>query len=99
MASHSSLEIPSGLTPYLQSCARIIFGFLIVRHGMEQVFVYPEASDLARMSFGGILELIAFPAGILIMLGLFTRPVSLVLAVMYLTFFFLVSVQIGPFTH
>ena len=31
----------------------------------------------------GILELIAFPAALLIMLGLFTRPVSLVLSVLY----------------
>ena len=43
---------------------------------MEQLFGYPEASDAARLSYEGIVELIAFPAALLIILGLFTRPVS-----------------------
>ena len=41
---------PATWTPYLQSIARIIFGFLLLRHGMEQVFGYPEASAAARVS-------------------------------------------------
>ena len=53
----------------------------------------------ARMSYEGILELIAVPAGLLIMLGLFTRQMGLVLAVMYLTLFFVGPLQRGPFTH
>ncbi len=87
------------LAPYLQSVARIIFGFLVVRHGMEQVLAYPEASHAARMSFEGILELVALPAGLLIMLGVYTRQVSLVLAVLYFILFFLGPLQRGPFTH
>ena len=87
------------LAPYLQSVARIIFGFLVLRHGMEQVFAYPEASHAARMSFEGILELVALPAGLLIMLGVYTRQVSLVLAVLYVILFFLGPLQRGPFTH
>jgi putative oxidoreductase len=66
---------------------------------MEQVFGYPEASGAARMSFEGTLELVAFPAGILIMLGLFTRQVALLLAVMYFIQFFVGPLQRGPFTH
>ncbi len=81
--------------PYLQSVARIIFGFLVLRHGMEQVFGFPEASTAARMSFGGVLELLALPGGLLIMLGLWTRQVSLVLAVMYAIFFFVGPLQAG----
>jgi putative oxidoreductase len=97
--SSDSLAIPAGLTPYLQSTARVIFGFLVLRHGMEQLFAYPEASAAARLSYEGILELIAFPAALLIMLGLFTRPVCLVLAVMYFVLFFVGPLQRGPFTH
>jgi len=85
--------------PYWQSVTRIVFGFLVLRHGMEQVFAYPEASNAARMSFEGILELMALPAGLLIMLGLATRPVCLVLAVMYFVLFFVGPLQRGPFTH
>jgi putative oxidoreductase len=87
------------LAPYLQSVARIIFGFLVVRHGMEQVLAYPEASHASRTSFEGILELIALPAGLLLIIGLYTRQVSLMLAVLYFVLFFLVPLQRGPFTH
>jgi len=86
-------------TPYLQSLARIIFGFLMLRHGLEQSFSYPEASNAARMSFEGILELMALPAGILIMLGLYTRHVCLVMSVMYFVLFFVGPLQRGPYTH
>jgi len=40
----NSIAIPAGLTRYLQSVARIVFGFLVLRHGMEQAFAFPEAS-------------------------------------------------------
>jgi putative oxidoreductase len=87
------------LAPYLQSVARIIFGFLVFRHGMEQVLAYPEASHAPRVSFEGLLELVAVPAGLLIIVGLYTRQVSLVLAVLYFILFFLGPLQRGPFTH
>jgi putative oxidoreductase len=87
------------VTSYLQSLARIVFGFLVFRHGMEQVFAYPEASNAARLSFEGILELIALPAGALIMLGLLTRQVALILAVGYILLFFVGPLQRGPFPH
>jgi len=87
------------LTPYLRSLARIVFGFLILRHGMEQLFGYPEASAAARMSYEGILELVAVPAGLLMIAGLFTRQVGIVLAVMYVILFFVGPLQRGPFTH
>jgi putative oxidoreductase len=87
------------LTSYLQSIARIVFGFLVLRHGMEQVFAYPEASTAARMSFEGYLELIALPAGVLIMLGLFTRQVALLLAIGHIILFFVGPLTRGPYTH
>lgn len=87
------------LAPYLLSVARIIFGFLVLRHGMEQILGYPEASHAVPVSYEGAVELIAFPAGVLIILGLYTRPVSLVLAVLYFILFFLGPLQIGPYTH
>jgi len=99
MPGTSSIMVPAGLTPYLQSLARIVFGFLVLRHGMEQMFAYPEASNAARLSFPGILELVALPAGVLIMLGLFTRRVSLVLAGLYLILFVVGPLQRGPYTH
>jgi putative oxidoreductase len=76
-----------------------VFGFLLLRHGMEQVFGYPEASGAARLSYEGLLELVVGPAAVLIMLGMFTRPVGLILSVMYLILFFVGPLQRGPYTH
>ena len=86
-------------TPHLLSIARIVFGFLVVRHGMEQLFGYPEASAAARLSYEGIVELIAFPAGLLIILGLYTRPVGLLMAALYFVLFFVGPLQRGWYTH
>lgn len=85
--------------PALRSLARIVFGFLVFRHGMEQVFGYPEASESMMLSFEGIVEWLALPAGLLIMVGLYTRQVSATLAVLYLVLFFVGPLQRGPFTH
>lgn len=83
------------LSPF-QSLARIIFGFLLFRHGMEQVLGFPAAfTNEAATSFGGVLKLLAFPGGILIMLGLFTRPVCFVLSILSLVWWFVGPLQIG----
>ena len=87
------------VAPYLQSVARVVFAFLVLRHGMEQLFAYPEASDAARLSYAGLVEMIALPAALLVMAGWFTRPVSLLLAVLYFALFFVGPLQRGPFTH
>src|SRR5687768_3049246 len=81
--------IPAGLTSELQSLARIIFGFLIFRHGMEQVLGFPGAyRDVEAASLFGALKLLCFPGGLLLMLGLLTRPVALVLATAHLAYWF-----------
>ena len=84
--------IPARWAPQLLSLARLIFGFLLFRHGMEQVLGFPPvAVDAEPTSFYGVIKLLAFPGGILIMLGLFVRPVCLVLSAMYLMYWF-----VGP---
>ena len=56
---------------------------------MEQVLGFPPAWVLAEpTSFYGVIKLLAFPGGILIMLGLSLRPVCLVLSAMFLAFWF-----------
>jgi putative oxidoreductase len=97
--SAGTASFPAKWAPCLQSLARAVFGFLLIRHGMEQLFAYPEASEAARLSYEGVLELIVFPAAILITLGLFTRKVALGLAVLYFILFFVGPLQRGPYTH
>ena len=80
-------SIPARWTSELQSLARIIFGFLLFRHGMEQVLGFPSAwIEAAPLSLFGVLKLMCLPGGLLIMLGLFTRPVALVLSVAHLVY-------------
>jgi putative oxidoreductase len=80
-------SIPAGFTPELQSLARIIVGFLIFRHGMEQLSGFPGAwREVAALSLFGALKLLCFPGGILMMLGLLTRPAALILGVAHLLY-------------
>lgn len=84
-------SLSAAWAPDLLSLARVIFGFLVLRHGAEQVLGYPEPSGATLTSYEGVLELVSLPGGLLLMLGLFTRPVGLVLAVLYGLFWF-----VGP---
>ena len=93
---HVSASLPARWTSEVKSLARLIVGFLMFRHGMEQVLGYPPAlTDAASMSWLGVLKLCAFPGGILVMLGLFTRPVCFVLSTLYLAYWFVGPLQIG----
>lgn len=88
----------SVLAPYLQSLARVIFGFLVLRHGMERAFGFPEAS-VATGAYEQFAEWVALPGGVLMMLGLLTRPVGLVLAAVYVGLYVAVPLQAGWWTH
>jgi putative oxidoreductase len=88
-SSRAGTEFSASLriTPEITSLARIIFGFLVFRHGMEQVLQFPSAwLDVPAVSLFGVLKLLCFPGGVLIMLGLFTRPVALVLGAAHLLY-------------
>jgi putative oxidoreductase len=69
-------------TPHLLSLLRIVTGFLFIQHGGQKVLGFPAPQhgpfDLfSIMGVAGALELVG---GLLIMVGLFTRPVSFVLS-------------------
>ncbi|MGE3843623.1 MAG: DoxX family protein [Vicinamibacterales bacterium] len=88
----------SVLAPFLQSLARLIFGFLVSRHGMERAFGFPEASD-AVGAYEQFAEWVALPGGVLMMLGLFTRPAGLVLSLVYFGLYVAVPLQTGWWPH
>jgi putative oxidoreductase len=72
-------------TPRLLSILRIITGFLFMAHGMQKLLGYPPSAQggggggslPTLMLVAGILEL---GGGLLILIGLFTRPVAFILA-------------------
>ncbi len=60
---------------------RIVTGFLFLWHGMQKLFGFPEPMPEGVPAFitwtAGPLELVG---GLLVMVGLFTRPVAFVLS-------------------
>lgn len=80
------------LEPRLLSVLRIITGFLFMAHGAQKLFGFPGAGQGARpqllslFGIGGILE---FFGGLLILLGLFTRPVAFILCGMMAVAYFM----------
>src|SRR6266576_3848876 len=72
-------------TPRLLSVLRIVTGLLFMQHGSMKLFGIPPSAQGGGMPFdpfslmgiGGILE---FFGGLLIVLGLFTRPVAFILS-------------------
>lgn len=72
------------LRPQALAVLRIVTGMLFLQHGMQKLFLWPLSPHhpepvplLSLFGIGGILE---FFGGLLIVLGLFTRPVAFVLA-------------------
>ena len=71
------------LAPYLQSIRRIVAAYDFLTHGTQKLFAFPasagaQAFPLASlMGAAGAIEAIG---GVLLLLGLFTRPVAFVCA-------------------
>jgi putative oxidoreductase len=76
--------LPASWAPYLQSVLRIVAAFLFLTHGTQKLFGVPAAEPrqpvelLSLMGLAGILETVG---GLFLLLGLFTGPVALLLAV------------------
>jgi putative oxidoreductase len=71
------------LAEHLLSIMRIVFALLFMQHGGQKLFDFPIAKSgaplelFSLMGMAGILECFG---GLLLLLGLFTRPVAFVLA-------------------
>ena len=68
--------------PRVLSIVRIVCGLIFMEHGTQKWLAFPPsgraAPDFFSMSgFGGIIELVLGP---LLILGLFTRPVALIVS-------------------
>lgn len=70
----------NGLQPYSYAALRIMAGLLYLAHGTQKLLNFPIPGPGALNSLqlaSGLLELVG---GVLIVLGLFTRPVAFVLS-------------------
>ena len=77
--------------PYLLSALRIAVGIVFIRHGMQRLFGFPFGGmDHNFLTLNGIAGPMAFAGGLLMILGLFTRPVAFVLSGMMAVAYFAV---------
>ncbi len=76
-------------TPRLLSVLRIITAFLFMAHGAQKVFGWltpppapgsPPPAPFNPLSMVGVAGILEFFGGLLLLLGLFTRPVAFVLS-------------------
>jgi putative oxidoreductase len=69
-------------SPRVLSILRIILGLLFLEHGTSKYLSLPvsPSTGVAPMSLSGINGMIELVGGVLIVLGLFTRPVAFILA-------------------
>jgi len=78
-------------TPRLLSVLRIVAAFLFMAHGAQKLFGFlappgaPTPPLMSQMGIGGVLE---FFGGLLLLLGLFTRPVAFILSGMMAVAYF-----------
>src|SRR5205814_8675840 len=72
----------SNWSPWLLGILRIVAALLFLEHGTAKLFGFPpfpmgEVQLFSLLGLAGILE---FVGGMLLLIGLFTRPIALVLA-------------------
>ena len=78
-------------TPRAMGILRIVSAFMFLMHGSQKLFGFlaqPGAQSpqmLSQMWFGGVIE---FFGGLLLLLGLFTRPVAFILSGMMAVAYF-----------
>ncbi|MGJ4856184.1 DoxX family protein [Labrys sp. La1] len=83
MSQPSTQSTLQAYAPTILSLVRIVAGLIFLAHGTQKLFGFPalppdrEIALFSLMWFGGILE--AF-GGLLIVIGLFTRPVAFILS-------------------
>jgi putative oxidoreductase len=80
MAQSSLVNRWSSLAPYFLSALRIAAAFMFTLAGSSKLFAFPAGKVAAfptQMWFGGVLE---FVGGLVLLLGICTRPVAFVLS-------------------
>src|SRR5205085_1746181 len=69
------------LSPYLLTALRIVAALLFLEHGLSRLFGFPSPLPTPHMFtllwFAGAIELLG---GVLLLAGLFTRPVALLMS-------------------
>lgn len=85
-------------TPRILSIFRVVTALLFLSHGIVKLFGFPAGAApgqvplLSLFGFAGVLELVG---GLAVMLGIFTRPIALVLSGQMAVAYFMVHAPMG----
>jgi putative oxidoreductase len=72
--------IPDRYAPMTYALFRIVFGFLFLCFGLQKMFVILGGQQAQLMSLQGAAGVIETVCGLLVMIGLFTRPAAFIAA-------------------
>ncbi len=77
-------RVPTSLGPITHAILRVGAGLLFMQHGAQKLFGWfggmgPEGGTAELFSLMGLAGVLEFFGGLFIVLGLFTRPVALIL--------------------
>lgn len=88
----------AGQAPRLLSITRIVAAFLFMQHGSQKLFGFPAETSkdpVALFSLMGLAGTLEFFGGLLILLGLFTRPTAFLLSGQMAAAYFMVHAPKG----
>jgi putative oxidoreductase len=91
---------PIALAPAVHGLVRVITGLLFLQHGLQKLFGLlggVNGGTVPIASLMGAAGIIEFVGGILIIIGLFTRPVALLLIAEMIGALFMVHFPQGGF--
>ncbi len=84
--------------PRAQGLLRIILGYLLIQHGSAKLFGVPHVEmfdGLDLVSLIGLSGILEFFGGVLLLLGLFTRPTAFVLSGLMASAYFIAHASQG----
>jgi putative oxidoreductase len=85
-------------SPRILSVMRIVVALLFVQHGAQKLFGFlapPEAATPQLLSLMGVAGMLEFYGGLLVALGLFTRPAAFILSGQMAVAYFMVHAPKG----
>lgn len=85
-------------TPYALAALRIVTAYLLIQHGTAKLFGFPYQSmfdDLQFFSLIGLAGVLEVAGGLLIGVGLFTRPTAFVLSGFMAVAYFMAHAPLG----
>lgn len=85
-------------TPRALAVLRIVTGYLLIQHGTAKLFHFPHDpmfDDLQFYSMVGAAGIIELCGGVLVLLGLFTRPAAFIISGMMAVAYFMAHAPQG----